>query len=598
MRHEFGSPTGLARPGAPASARFGPGFHDEQTAAAGRWASAHSALEFDASTATRFLAFWLLSEFRDLSQELVVEVAGRRTAIALPYGWAQVSVEVPAGAARLTLEASKLLPAAHHPRDPRDLAVRVRGISIHDDRAQHDQVVSRHGNLTANTREILSGQAVLRSTPPSLGIDMHGVCNIKPPCVYCEWDSSKQLEGEFVDTPFTVETLREWGPFFDHSTNLVNCSIGEPFMMKNIDELLDAFAGGGKNLEMTTNGQILTDTNIGKLLGRPIDLYVSFDAASADTYARLRNQRFDLMVNNVRRLIDAKGGPGHRPVVNVVFMPMKANVEELDAFVDLCADLRVDHLVLRPLNYADKVGLNWDRNGYRFEYEQELLPFEQLVRTSGRAAELCRRAGIALSDQMDFGGALGTEFAQWYQEGRRSVGVSAVVPAASEQQAAPSDVEPVSAPASASEAPARPALGADRTPACVEPWKSLYILRRGVFPCCYGGRALAPMDQYRDMWNAPVLQEIRHDLAHGRFHRYCLESPACPIVRKAGASHTLPKLHTLRVRARRTADTLSRPWRRVVWARQWAGIRLHRIVTEPGYATGQVQRLWRRVAGR
>src|SRR5204863_376413 len=47
------------------------------------------------------------------------------------------------------------------------------------------------------------------------------------------------------------------------------------------------------------------------------------------------------------------------------------------------------------------------------------------------------------------------------------------------------------------QAPAEPALplpslGSERLPACTEPWKSLYILRRGVMPCCYGGAPLAP----------------------------------------------------------------------------------------------------------
>ena len=102
----------------------------------------------------------------------------------------------------------------------------------------------------------------------SLGIDLHGACNVKPPCVYCEWDFTKALEGEQVDTPFTLETLKDFGPFFDNAESLVNCSIGEPFMMKPIDDLFDAFDRGGKVLEMTTNGQILTDRNIQKLIGR------------------------------------------------------------------------------------------------------------------------------------------------------------------------------------------------------------------------------------------------------------------------------------------------------------------------------------------
>ncbi len=317
---------------------------------------------------------------------------------------------------------------------------------------------------------------------------------------------------------------------FENSTSLVNCSIGEPFMMKNIDELLDAFAHGGKMLEMTTNGQILTDTNIRKLLGRPINLYISLDAATPGTYATLRNQRFDLLVANVRRLIEAKGGRGRLPVVNLVFMPMRANIHELDRFVDLCADLRADYLVLRPLNYSEKVELNWDRAGYRFEYDKELLPWEDLVRASGRADELCRRAGVVLSDQMDFGGSFSEQFAALFEEGRRSVSMTL------------SRTESVEAGAPV---PA-PSLGAERLPACTEPWKSLYILRRGVFPCCYGGRALAPMNEYRNAWHSPLLRAIRHDLARGQFHQYCLDSPACPIVRKSQASGSLGSMIGIR----------------------------------------------------
>ena len=45
-------------------------------------------------------------------------------------------------------------------------------------------------------------------------------------------------------------------------------------MMRNFDELLDVFGNTGKVLEMTTNGQILTERNIQKLLDRQIDLYI------------------------------------------------------------------------------------------------------------------------------------------------------------------------------------------------------------------------------------------------------------------------------------------------------------------------------------
>jgi MoaA/NifB/PqqE/SkfB family radical SAM enzyme len=577
-------------------ALYGRGFYEEQSEAEGRWASRDSVLDFEPTAADRYLALQVLSEFRDLSQVLTVTTAGNTTHHVLPCGWSPLSINVPAGSRDAVLSVNRLLPAEYHPGDPRTLGVRLRSVGLHGDAVRHERALGRYNNLVANGRETLAGQPRLGSTPPNVGIDLYGACNIKPPCVYCSWDSSKALEGDTVDTPFTLDTLREYGPFFDHSTDLVNCSIGEPFMMKNIDELLDTFADGGKYLQLTTNGQILTDTNIRKLIGRPIDLNVSFDAATPDTYAILRNRRFDLLVNNVRRLIAAKGGPGRLPIVTVVFMPMRANVNELDAFVRLCADLRVDHLVLRALNFGE-VDLNWDRAGYRFEYNRELLPFDELVRTSGRAAELCRRAGVPLRDQLDFGGEIDQQFAVWFEEGRRSV---AAPDGAGAELTNPTTVAETQSPVAVTVAEAAtpaPPPGSDRLPACTEPWKSLYILRRGVLPCCHGAQPLAPMEQYREVWNSPTLQAIRRDLARGKFHQYCKDSPSCPIVRKSLELEEGRWNRGLRGYVRRAAAAAGRYRRQVVWARQWAGIRLRRAVTEPGYVRKQIGRGLKRLRG-
>ena len=126
--------------------------------------------------------------------------------------WGPLSVEVPAGVAAVELRANKIFPRAFYPGDARTLAVRVRDVRLHQDGERHAHVSRQYENVRLNTEEILAGRSALASTPPKLGIDMHGACNVKPPCVYCEWDFSKASEGEHVDAPFTRETLREWGP--------------------------------------------------------------------------------------------------------------------------------------------------------------------------------------------------------------------------------------------------------------------------------------------------------------------------------------------------------------------------------------------------
>ena len=116
----------------------------------------------------------------------------------------------------------------------------------------------------------------------------------------------------------------------------------------------------------------------------------------------------------------------------------------------------------------------------------------------------------------------------------------------------------VSAPAPADEPAALPTLGAERLPACTEPWKSLYILRRGIRPCCYGAAEIADTRDYRQAWNSPLMQGIRQKLLDGTFHSYCFDSPDCPIVKKAHEARSLtPREEALRL-VRRTWDRFKR----------------------------------------
>jgi radical SAM family protein len=541
--------------------RYEAGFHgvEVEDGLAFRWMSRRGVLRIPPHASERYLELQVCCQLLDLGQRLTSTVGPGVREHPLVGGWNVVSVSVPPGADTVILEANRLLPDERHPNDPRPLAVQVRWPLLHAEAARHGHVTRQQDNRVVNLSEMLQGAVRLESTPWKLGIDIQGSCNVKPPCVYCAWDMAKAREGANVDVPFNLQTLRAYGPLFDNAAELVNCSIGEPFMMREIDALLDEFGSRGKLLELTTNGQILTDTNIRKLLGRNVHLYISLDAATPQTYARLRNDTFERLTANIRRLVQAKGGPGRLPLVYLVFMPMRANVHEVDAFVELSAKLEADRLVLRPVNASEGVDLVWDRAGYRFDYQKELLPFDELVRVSGRVAELCRRYGVALSDQMDFGGGMEAGFTALFEEGRRRAAALAVGPRPRPRRPAMSGT-PSAAPVAPEPArnlePAEPAAersGAPpaRLPLCTEPWSSLYVLRRGTLPCCYGGPSLAPMQGFAEAWNSPLMQELRSELRDGRFHRYCFDSPDCPLVRKAEESGSLSvSQHTL-LRARR-----------------------------------------------
>ena len=523
-----------------ADGRYVAGFHalEDDDAERFRWMGQRGRIEFAPRAESGFAEFRVWSGFHDLRQRLTVETGGAPETFELPHGWWTVSVPMPAGRGAMTLRADRQLPRPARPGDGRQLAVRVAAPRAHLDAARHRTVAGQLRNAVLNTREALEGRAELASTPTNLGIDMHGACNVKPPCVYCDWDHAKAQEQDNVDAPFNLDTLGDYGPFFENAESLVNCSIGEPFMMKDFDALLDGFAEGNKAVEITTNGQILTDRNIARLAGRRIELYVSLDAATAGTYAKLRNDTFDRILGNLRRLVAAKGGRGAWPRLHLVFMPMQVNRHELDQFVDLCADLDADRFVLRPLNEVGLDELDWKRAGHRFVYSRERLDFDTLVRLSARAAALCRRRGVPFSNQLDFGGEMALIFRRAFDEALRAAGGPPAAPAVEAGPEPPRPADPEPAPPRESDAEPAPgdddgALGDGRLPACLEPWKSLYVLRRGVMPCCHGNRPLAAMGEYREAWNGPLLQDVRRHIARGEFHAYCLGSQSCPIVRKS-----------------------------------------------------------------
>jgi MoaA/NifB/PqqE/SkfB family radical SAM enzyme len=524
-------------------------------------------LLFEAADCDRFLELEVMSEFFDLSQELTVEAGATRVSKPLVKGWAPLSLAIPAAASGAALTVNKIFPRAYYPDDSRELAIRVRQLLLHDSAARHGAIATQVDNNILNMRETLDKRTVLESKPMQLGIDLHGVCNVNPPCVYCNYEELKKEEGAFANAPFTVETLDEWGDFFGCATRLVNCSIGEPFMMRNFDEIFDVFGAHGKAVEMSTNGQILTDANIGRLLGRRIELYISLDAASAETYARLRNNTFDRIIDNIRRLVKAKGGRGGLPRVYLVFMPMRANLHEVDAFVRLCAELEVDQLILRPLNILEMGRPSWERGGYTFVYERELLPLEEQIRIAGRVDVLCRRLAVPLSNQLDFGGASSALFDEAFAAGQAEAGPeedgddgadqAADEAAAEAAPTEPAEESPAEEPAADRPSQPLPSLGAERLPMCSEPWRTFYILRRGALACCHGG-PLGPMDSYREAWNGEHIQQVRAALARGEFHTYCLHAPSCPIVRKHQGAGIMSSRDRARMASHRLLSRLFR----------------------------------------
>lgn len=364
----------------------------------------------------KYLSFSIFSEFADFSQKLNLSLDGEALIeIPLLQRWNFYSFEIhqakPKGedipretrSHRIDFSVNKVFPERYHREDSRELGIRVSQMEFHNDDETHQNFLFFHSNALLNFKEMQEGITKLKSFPLNLGIDLYGKCNIKPPCVYCLWDSMKELEGEYADANVDERTLEDYGSFFRSTRTLVNCSFGEPLLHPRLDMILEFCAQHKKILELSTNGQALTERAINALKGKPIFLYISLDAARKETYAKIRNDKWDSIVPNLILLSQERKKNNNLPKIYMVFMPMKVNKGDLEDYFRLCRKIDADALVLRPLLYLWNPKIEIDRGGYHFNYKDELLSRVEIEKIILKCDELSEKFNIPVANQFTFG---------------------------------------------------------------------------------------------------------------------------------------------------------------------------------------------------
>jgi MoaA/NifB/PqqE/SkfB family radical SAM enzyme len=226
---------------------------------------------------------------------------------------------------------------------------------------------------------------------------------MKPPCVYCLWDWMKEEEEGHIDTVVDEKTFEEYGPFFQSARLLINCSIGEPLMHPKFEQIVDYSTKHNKIMEISTNGQAFTNRTINALVGKPIYLYISLDAATKETYAKIRNDRWESIVPNLIRLNEERKKKGNLPKIHMVFMPMRVNRDDLEEYFRLCQKIEADALILRPLLVLNKPKIEHERGGYLFDYKNELLSREELEEIFVESRIYSEKYGIPVANQFSFG---------------------------------------------------------------------------------------------------------------------------------------------------------------------------------------------------
>jgi MoaA/NifB/PqqE/SkfB family radical SAM enzyme len=219
--------------------------------------------------------------------------------------------------------------------------------------------------------ELAHDVAQVESIPASLQFAKNNTCNFK--CVYCiDHRPGNQI-------PRTRLEGQVWENLLDlipKSAELGFHGISEFFVDPDFFDILRRCAEAGAALSLNTNGSVCTPRHLDALANYPGPIWITFslDAATPETFLRIRGQEFWRILRNVRTYIDRFEARRQRTGIALSFVINRSSVKEMLPFVYLAKALKADVVSFFRMHEYD--GLTWEaetRHGGVFNYREECV---------------------------------------------------------------------------------------------------------------------------------------------------------------------------------------------------------------------------------
>lgn len=187
--------------------------------------------------------------------------------------------------------------------------------------------------------------------PQNLVMGYDQTCNLC--CPSCRNQHYVMSEATRHCTNECVTKLLRSG-YLEQTPTLVTAGMGEVFYSPSYRQLLDTDLPR-KNISILSNGTLFNAANWRWLKGKAenIDVTISVDAATPETYQKLRGSNFDHLMQNLQMLADLRRQNQIRSF-NLHFVVQRDNFREMPAFVELGRRLGVDSVqFLRMRNFGN-----------------------------------------------------------------------------------------------------------------------------------------------------------------------------------------------------------------------------------------------------
>jgi len=182
--------------------------------------------------------------------------------------------------------------------------------------------------------------------PIYMEVSPAGACNHR--CVYCGLDFM-EYRPDYIDTALFKKRLSELGKLGLKS--IMYAGEGEPFLHRDITELVKHTRKSGIDVAITTNGVLFKKEIADDILGNTEWIKVSINGATQDTYSKIhrcRPEDFHQVIENMSYAAETRKNKGYSCALGMQLLLLPENYQEAAALAKLAQDIGMDYLAVKP----------------------------------------------------------------------------------------------------------------------------------------------------------------------------------------------------------------------------------------------------------
>jgi radical SAM protein with 4Fe4S-binding SPASM domain len=246
--------------------------------------------------------------------------------------------------------------------------------------------------VAASDYEDLKRKLLWRGEGPARGriltvyMDQNNRCNLK--CKMCGFSDPRAAAVPKYDMPrWLFDSIAE--QVFPQTNILLLSIMTEPFMTRDFPDRLKAVREFDvPHSEIITNGTLLNELNIGKMLDAEITcLTFSIDGGTKETYEAIRTgARFEDVMAKLHLFQSMRKDRGALlPQLRINHVLSELNIDHFDAFLSLVSEIHPEQIGVRTVSRMSEAVI---------QESADPIFWAKVGIARGRLAEFCQRTGI------------------------------------------------------------------------------------------------------------------------------------------------------------------------------------------------------------